>query len=152
TARCPLTRTLHTSLATPPASGAMRATSSPHCSSASHPTGHLMVSNPSGERFVSAAARSAVSLNADVRSSSSLRGRTPVMSCEARRRQRDGLVRQKSSRMARNHRSLLDDLIGARQKGRRELQADGLGDASVHDELEPSWLLNRQVSGPSPAE
>jgi len=37
TARCPLTRTLHTSLATPPAGGAMRAMLSPHCPSASHP-------------------------------------------------------------------------------------------------------------------
>jgi hypothetical protein len=36
-----LTRTLHTSLATPPASGSMRATSSPHCPSASHPTGDI---------------------------------------------------------------------------------------------------------------
>src|SRR5687767_13125939 len=42
TARCPLTRTVHTSLATPPASGSMRATSSPHCSSVSHPTGHIL--------------------------------------------------------------------------------------------------------------
>src|SRR5262249_52288056 len=42
TARCPLTRTVHTSLATPPASGSMRATSSPHCSSASHPTGGVL--------------------------------------------------------------------------------------------------------------
>ena len=38
TARWPSTRTLHTSLATPPASGSMRATSSPHRPSASHPT------------------------------------------------------------------------------------------------------------------
>ena len=42
TARCPLTRTLHTSLTpTPPASGSTRTTSSPHCPSASHPTGHI---------------------------------------------------------------------------------------------------------------
>ena len=41
TARCPWTRTLHTSLATPPASGSMRATSSPHCPSAFHPTGDI---------------------------------------------------------------------------------------------------------------
>src|ERR1019366_5569422 len=45
TARCRLTRTLHTSLATPlatpPPSGSMRATSSPHWSSVSHPTGHI---------------------------------------------------------------------------------------------------------------
>ena len=33
--------TLHTSLATPPASGSMRATSSPHCPSASHPIGDI---------------------------------------------------------------------------------------------------------------
>ena len=32
---------LHTSLATPPASGSMRATSSPHCPSATHPTGDI---------------------------------------------------------------------------------------------------------------
>src|SRR5207248_11131036 len=38
---CPLTRTLHTSLATPPVSGSTRATSSPHRPSASHPTGHI---------------------------------------------------------------------------------------------------------------
>src|SRR3954447_1061413 len=38
TARCPWTCTLHTSLATPPESRSMRATSSPHCPSASHPT------------------------------------------------------------------------------------------------------------------
>ena len=39
TASCPLTRTLHTSLTpTPPVSGSMRATSSPHWSSASQPT------------------------------------------------------------------------------------------------------------------
>src|SRR6201995_5429998 len=41
TARRPLTRTLHTSLATPPASGSIRATSSPQCASASHPTGDI---------------------------------------------------------------------------------------------------------------
>src|SRR6185436_5640127 len=41
TARCPWTRTLHTSLATPPASGSMRATSSPQCPSAFHPTGDI---------------------------------------------------------------------------------------------------------------
>src|SRR5947207_6979588 len=41
TARCPLKRTLHTSLATPPVSGSMRATSSPHFWSASHPTRHI---------------------------------------------------------------------------------------------------------------
>ncbi len=35
-----MTRTLHTSLTpTPPVSGSLRTTSSPHCSSASHPTG-----------------------------------------------------------------------------------------------------------------
>src|SRR3954453_20001028 len=42
TARCPSTRTLHTSLATPPASGSRRATSSPHCLSAAHPTGRIL--------------------------------------------------------------------------------------------------------------
>ncbi|MGF6229380.1 hypothetical protein QFZ27_003335 [Inquilinus ginsengisoli] len=41
TARCPWIRTLHTSLATPPASGSRRATSAPHCPSASHPTGDI---------------------------------------------------------------------------------------------------------------
>ena len=46
TARCPLTRTLHTSLATPQVSGSMRATSSPHCSSTSHHTG---ISSPSSD-------------------------------------------------------------------------------------------------------
>ena len=44
TASRPLTRTRHTSLATPPASGSMRTTSSPHCRSAAHPTG----SSPKG--------------------------------------------------------------------------------------------------------
>jgi len=37
TASCPLTRTLHTSFATPVWNRSMRATSSPHWSSASHP-------------------------------------------------------------------------------------------------------------------
>jgi hypothetical protein len=47
TARCPPTRTLHTSLTpTPPVSGSMRTTSSPHCSSASHPTGHIFAAGP----------------------------------------------------------------------------------------------------------
>src|SRR5262245_13243986 len=41
TASCPWTRTLHTSLATPPESRSMRAASSPHCPSASHPTGDI---------------------------------------------------------------------------------------------------------------
>ena len=39
TARCPRTRTLHTSLATPPASGSTRPASSPHSPSISRPTG-----------------------------------------------------------------------------------------------------------------
>ena len=42
TATIPLMWTDHTSLATPPASGSMRATSSPHCVSASHPTGSIL--------------------------------------------------------------------------------------------------------------
>src|SRR5215510_5376533 len=41
TARCPRTRTLRRSLATPPESGSMRAASSPHCPSAFHPTGDI---------------------------------------------------------------------------------------------------------------
>lgn len=33
---------MHGSLATPPATGSIRATSSPHCPSASHPTGDIL--------------------------------------------------------------------------------------------------------------
>lgn len=42
TASWPRMRKLHTSLATPPLSGAMRAASSPHRASASHPTGEIL--------------------------------------------------------------------------------------------------------------